>query len=437
MSAIVISSDSPIFTCQSPACYIDAESIDTSYVYDSEYQSSCTTNPTITVIGGGEDGIDGSDGSDGRGITSIIRTSGDGSAGSTDTYTITYTDATTSTFNVYNGVNGEKGDTGDTGDNGAPGTAGSDGTDGIDGATITATSSVPTGGNNGDLHIRTTTYDLYRKDAGVWGIIGNVQGATGASGADGSDGTDGDKWSYGSVIPTSTTVNTFDEYYIYTINNDIYYKAEGASTWSVITNINGNVYKTSSTTSVNLTTLTVGDSVSLTVDSSLAYTIGQFVVVSNSTSNQFTGKVSSYSGTTLQLTVTYTTGTGTLASWDVNLAGVVESGSTPQWYEITATAGTGAATTRAFTGPAGWTIDTSDVIAHTNLGTNTTDITIVHNTGLSVAEVTILSTNGTLNTELIGTKAYGTVRETSILDAIEIMSLATVAEALIIRINLQ
>lgn len=40
----------------------------------------------------------------GRGIEFIKRTSGDGSAGSTDVYTITYTDGTTSTYTVYNGV---------------------------------------------------------------------------------------------------------------------------------------------------------------------------------------------------------------------------------------------------------------------------------------------------------------------------------------------
>ena len=53
------------------------------------------------------------DGADGRGITSITRTSGNGAAGTTDTYTITYTDNTTSTFRVRNGADGAKGDKGD------------------------------------------------------------------------------------------------------------------------------------------------------------------------------------------------------------------------------------------------------------------------------------------------------------------------------------
>lgn len=52
-------------------------------------------------------------GNPGRGITSVERTSGTGAAGTTDTYTITYTDGTTSTFGVYNGKNGTKGDKGD------------------------------------------------------------------------------------------------------------------------------------------------------------------------------------------------------------------------------------------------------------------------------------------------------------------------------------
>ena len=53
------------------------------------------------------DGSNGDPGDPGRGITSIVRTSGTGAAGTTDIYTITYTDNTTSTFTVYNGANGD------------------------------------------------------------------------------------------------------------------------------------------------------------------------------------------------------------------------------------------------------------------------------------------------------------------------------------------
>lgn len=55
------------------------------------------------------DGSDGDPGDPGRGISSIARTSGNGAAGTTDTYTIMYTDNTTGTFSVYNGADGSPG----------------------------------------------------------------------------------------------------------------------------------------------------------------------------------------------------------------------------------------------------------------------------------------------------------------------------------------
>ena len=55
--------------------------------------------------------FDGADGADGRGITAITRTSGNGAAGTVDTYTITYTDGTKSTFRVRNGADGASGKT--------------------------------------------------------------------------------------------------------------------------------------------------------------------------------------------------------------------------------------------------------------------------------------------------------------------------------------
>ena len=48
----------------------------------------------------------GATGATGRGISTVVRTSGTGAPGTTDTYTITYSDATTSTFGVYNGADG-------------------------------------------------------------------------------------------------------------------------------------------------------------------------------------------------------------------------------------------------------------------------------------------------------------------------------------------
>lgn len=53
--------------------------------------------------------LKGQPGQDGRGITSILKTSGDGTPGSTDTYTISYGENSTSTFTVYNGKDGKDG----------------------------------------------------------------------------------------------------------------------------------------------------------------------------------------------------------------------------------------------------------------------------------------------------------------------------------------
>ena len=63
----------------------------------------------------GLQGDRGEKGDVGAGVISVLRTTGDGSPGTTDTYTITFTDATTATFTVYNGDTGPQGLKGDTG----------------------------------------------------------------------------------------------------------------------------------------------------------------------------------------------------------------------------------------------------------------------------------------------------------------------------------
>lgn len=76
-------------------------------------QSSDSSNIIVNLSDGSTitipKGTNGTNGTNGVGIDSIDRTGGDGSAGSLDTYTITYTDATTSTFTIQNGDNGTNG----------------------------------------------------------------------------------------------------------------------------------------------------------------------------------------------------------------------------------------------------------------------------------------------------------------------------------------
>lgn len=113
---------------------------------------------------------------------------------------------------------------------------------------------------------------------GDWDLYTSV-GATGATGADGNDG------------------------------------AAGAD---------GDLYATTSTSSVNLTA--AAGTESITVDTGLAYTAGQSVIVADTVAplvDYFTGTVTSYAGSTLDIGAISYNGSGTLSSWDVNLSGAV------------------------------------------------------------------------------------------------------------------
>ena len=99
------------------------------------------------------------DGADGRGIKSIVRTSGNGAAGTVDTYTITYTDGTKSTYQVRNGKNGTNGK------NGADGI-------GISGTEIN---------ENGELVI---TYSN-NETVNLGRVVGESSGGAGTPGMDG------------------------------------------------------------------------------------------------------------------------------------------------------------------------------------------------------------------------------------------------------------
>ncbi len=69
------------------------------FVWSEIYKGWYLINPAATEGAG-------TPGADGRGIVDVARTSGNGAAGTVDTYTITYTDGTTSTFAVHNGADG-------------------------------------------------------------------------------------------------------------------------------------------------------------------------------------------------------------------------------------------------------------------------------------------------------------------------------------------
>ena len=100
-------------------------------------------------------------------IVSIVRTDGDGSAGTVDTYTITYSNGTTSTFTVTNGANGANGQ------------------DGQDGKTLLTGTGAPNSalGTVGDSYIDVASWTLYVKTAeDTWTSKGSFSGANGADG---------------------------------------------------------------------------------------------------------------------------------------------------------------------------------------------------------------------------------------------------------------
>ena len=105
--------------------------------------------------------IRGPQGPAGVGILSIERTTGDGSAGTVDTYTVTYSDATTITFDVTNGKDGITWYTGTT----AP-----DAGVGVD----------------GDLYFNMSTNYYYRKETGVWSLKGTLRGEAFSANASGT-----------------------------------------------------------------------------------------------------------------------------------------------------------------------------------------------------------------------------------------------------------
>ena len=134
----------------------------------------------------GAQGATGATGQNGVSVVSITRTDGNGAPGTTDTYTITYSNGTTSSFTVTNGANGQNGRDGNMVFVGI-------------GAPTSAT-----GGANGDSYIDTSTWDYYVKENGVWVLQGNFRGADGATGATGAAGQNGQNGQDGRGIASIT-----------------------------------------------------------------------------------------------------------------------------------------------------------------------------------------------------------------------------------------
>ena len=113
------------------------------------------------------------------------------------------------------------------------GPAGSSGSNGADGATWYTGVVAPSGGlgKDGDFFINSVTDEYYQKVSGSWSLIGDATGKDGPTGANGTNGTNGATWLSGSGAPAGGT-GVVNDFYIDTATGN-YYKKTGASTWTL------------------------------------------------------------------------------------------------------------------------------------------------------------------------------------------------------------
>ena len=132
-------------------------------------------------------------------------------------------------------------------------------------------------------------------DTGPKGNTGDT-GNTGDSGPTGPTGITGSTGNTGPTGPQGNTGNTGNP---------------------------GDLYKTTSSTLIDLDGITTGDAFPITIPSGLAYSKAQGVLIANNTTDKLVATVSNYSGITLNIIVDTKFGSGSYSFWDVNLAGAV------------------------------------------------------------------------------------------------------------------
>jgi hypothetical protein len=190
--------------------------------------------------------------------------------------------------------------------------------EGIDGATIIAQANQPsTNYVAGSLWIDTDSVNLTLYELGgsplAWSATGATlkgpQGATGATGAQGPQGATGATGTQGPQGATGATGAT---------------GAQGPQGATGATGATGASFAATSVTSLEIGT----GSEALSTQAGLAYTVGARVriVSTANTSNWMEGLISAYSGTSMTVVVDKTNGSGTFASWNINLTGQPGSG---------------------------------------------------------------------------------------------------------------
>jgi hypothetical protein len=257
-------------------------------------------------------------------------------------------DVTLSEFWYWDGTQwlpnlGPAGPTGPAGTNGTNGTNGTVGATGLTG---------PTGPSG---------------NAGIAGPTGpsGIDGTTGAVGPTGPSGINGSTGATGAAGPTGITGVTGPTGVAGTTGTTGPIGVTGA------TGLEGPVGDQYSTTSTNCINIALGGPTCFTVDDSLAYSVGQTVIIAYDITHSMVANVTSYNNVTgaICVTVTAITGSGNYCSWSINMngapgpqgpsgpAGPTGAAGTAGATGATGTAGTtgatGAAGTAGATGPTG------------------------------------------------------------------------------------
>jgi hypothetical protein len=317
------------------------------------------------------------------------------------------------------GAVGVPGSTGPIGATGSTGPIGSTGATGLMGATGEVGPTGPTGATGVEGPTGSTGVVGPTGPTGATGVEGptgatGVQGATGI-GATGLTGSTGSTGLTGSTGSTGLTGSTGPQGATGPIGAS---GATGPTGATGATGLPGDIYSTTS-----VTTLVIGTgSKSLTVETDLAYSVGQAVIIAFDGSNSMTGVVTSYTSGTgaLVVDVSSTNGSGTYSNWSVNLSGIQgplgSTGATGVAGPTGATGlvgSTGAIGATGATGVQGATGDRYATTSNTSLTIGTGSKSLTVETGLAytveqdvvIANSSGISMNGSVTSYNSGTGA--------------------------------